>query len=794
MDKTIISLSVKEFVDFAFKQGDIDNSGKGGNALEKASLGTQIHKEIQKKLKKDNFSAEHELEISYETEGFTFNIKGRADAVSKDIPAIYEIKTNSCAFENLKKSELSCNKAQAMCYAYIYALHNKIDKINIKLIYINTKIYEEKTLDYSFSFEELDSFFKQGVNVFLSFLNNKKAYIKLRDASISKLNFPFETYRKGQKQMIASVYKAIEKGIKLYAVAPTGIGKTISSIYPCVKSLKNGNCKNIFYLTAKTTTRKIASDTVKLLQQNGLVIRCITLYAKNKLCLLQKPQCYPENCPYANNYFTNAKNAVLYSLDKYSNIVKEDLFEIAEKFRVCPFEIALDISLWCDIIICDYNYLFDPFSYLQRYFSKENNSMNSKYVFLIDETHNLVDRGRDMFSAYISLEQFKTQSQLIKNIYPPLSKSLKSVSNYLKKLQKDFSEEETNFISYEKIDEKLFKKLLKCISNFQEYIEISNQDDIFDSMFEFYFELIKTASLFEMYDKECHKIYFYKNTKNPYYKMFCINPRKLLDKGFSQGVSSVLFSATLTPINYYFDLLDGKENDKKINFPSSFPKENREILIANDITTAYRKREFFYNKVAQYINIVYKSQNGNYFVFFPSYEYMIKIYEIISSAYSDLPVVIQKSNFSEEERENFINIFEKEQNNIGFCVMGGLFSEGIDLPSNKLIGSIIVGTGLPKVGTENLFIKSYYDDTSNETREKGFDYAYTFPGITKVLQSAGRVIRTDSDKGIILLLDERFDNPKYRNLFPEHFFPHKVVNIDNINYYLKEFWKDKKEL
>ena len=550
-----------------------------------------------------------------------------------------------------------------------------------------------------------------------------------------------------------------------------------------MKAMGEGLSDKIFYLTAKTITRTVAASCLDLLREHNLRMKSVLLTAKEKMCFCEEVNCNPEACPYAKGHFDRVNDAVFEILNTDNDqMSREALQEHAIKWQVCPFELSLDVSSWVDTVICDYNYAFDPRAHLKRFFYE---GAKEDYIFLIDEAHNLVERARNMYSASVCKEDFLELKRLLKGKAPKVEKQLNKSNTHLLELKRECEH-------YEILKDinALYLQLLSLSGEIQEYLEIAEDAEIKKSVTEFYLNLRTFLNTYDVLD-ESYTIYSQMCPDGKFrLNLFCIHPANRLKEYLQHGRGCVFFSATFLPIQYYKELLSGEIEDYAVYATSCFPSENQLIFIGNDVTSKYSRRgQREYEKISRYIEETVKNRKGNYFVFFPSYEMMENVYGAFaaSGVARECICKLQGINMSEEEREQFLAEFEKGQGKslLGFCVMGGIFSEGIDLTEEKLIGAIIVGTGLPKVCTEREILKQYFD-----TRGLGgFDYAYLYPGMNKVLQSAGRVIRTATDKGCILLLDERFARNEYKRLFPREWKQPVFGNISDLSNILQNFWE-----
>ena len=600
-----------------------------------------------------------------------------------------------------------------------------------------------------------------------------------RNSSIRLVEFPF-SYREGQREVAAAVYRTILRKKKLFLQAPTGVGKTISTLFPSVKAIGEGLGEKIFYLTAKTITRTVAEQAFRILGEQGLQMKVITLTAKEKICKCEETECNPVSCPYAKGHFDRVNDAVYDLIMNYNEITRDVIENQSEKYMVCPFEMSLDVSLWVDAVICDYNYAFDPTAHLKRFFSE---NAGKKYIFLVDEAHNLVERGREMYSARLYKEDFLELKKMMRVKEPILSKKADEVNRQFLLLKRECEE----YRVLESVSH-LAIKLMNLLAEMERFFEKSSESDKRDQVLELYFKVREFLNIHDILD-ENYVIYSeYQQDGRFMVKLFCVNPAVNLQAYLEYGIGTVFFSATLLPVRYYKKLLSIETDDYAIYADSPFPKDSRLLLIGRDVSTRYTQRgPEMYRRIASYIVGAADAKKGNYMVFFPSYRVMEEVHSVFSEKCGKISSAVQSPFMSEEDREVFLKEFDeiREESFVGFCVMGGIFSEGIDLPEDKLIGVIIVGTGLPQVCNEREIVKQYFSGIGSD----GFEYAYLYPGMNKVLQSAGRVIRTEKDRGLILLLDERFSTGRYRELFPREWSNARHCTAESLTSYMQEFWE-----
>ncbi|NLL81958.1 MAG: ATP-dependent DNA helicase [Tissierellia bacterium] len=776
MDKNIIKISVRNLVEFVLRSGDIDNSFM---SMARAVEGTRAHQKLQKSYGHE-YKAEVSLKHVVEYEQFTILLEGRADGIitydGKTI--IDEIKSTSKELESIEANYNPLHWAQAKIYAYIYGVQNKLDNINIQLTYVNIETEECKKFLKEFTNTEIEEFFYNIINMYIEWSNLTFDWSNIRDSTIKKLDFPFKEYRKGQRELAVAIYTTIEERKKLFAQAPTGIGKTMSTLFPSIKAIGQGLASKVFYLTAKTITREAPKSSMMLLMERGLRAKTLIITAKDKICTNDEVKCNPRDCKAARGHYDRVNDAIMDIFLNEDLMTRELVISYALKHNVCPFEFSLDISLWCDIIICDYNYVFDPQVYLRRFFDIETND----YVFLIDEAHNLVDRSREMFSVEINKAHFLDIKDIFVDKYKGISKQIHKCNKLINTIKKDLEIEE-EYYQEEEVTELYypFKRLVTLMEPW--LIEEKNHPE-YEGVLDFYFNLNTFLKISDYYDD--HYVTSFENYGRDFIiKLYCVDSSYLLKNALMRARASMFFSATLTPLKYHMNLLGGNDNDYYIKLSSPFPKENLLMLIDDKVSTRYKDRQDTYIDLVTDIEKLVRGKRGNYFVFFPSYAYMGKVYEIIIDRNEDLNIILQESNMSERQREDFLQEFNEVDNLVAFAVMGGIFSESIDLIGDRLIGAVIVGVGLPQICFERNIIREYFDKIMGE----GFNYAYTYPGMNKVMQAGGRVIRSEDDKGVILLIDDRYRTNIYRKLLPQEWSHYKKIgNPIDLEGLLKEFW------
>lgn len=777
-----VRISVRNLVEFILRTGDLDSTFIGSS---RAVDGTRIHQKIQKN-KGEDYLPEVSLKHTFEYRDMTITLEGRADGIIKnnDEIIIDEIKSTTRDIEGIDENYNPLHMAQVKCYAYIYAKQNEIPIIGVQLTYCQVETGKIKYILNEYSLKELESFFYSLIEKYYVWAKFTKDWSEKRDKSIKELTFPFLHYRRGQRELAVAVYRTISQKKNIFLQAPTGIGKTISTIFPGVKAVGEKLISKIFYLTAKTITSSVALEAFNKMEGKGLQFKVATITAKDKICFKDKPTCNGEQCEFAKGHFDRV-NEVIMKILKRENLINRIVIEkYSKEYKVCPFELSLDLTLWADCVICDYNYVFDPRVYLKRFFD----AGKEDYLFLIDEAHNLVDRGREMFSAELTKEEFLNGKKLTKNSSSKLYKIFNKLNSYMLDMNKKCNED--GFYMQKEEPLEIYPYLRNLVNEGEEWLKGNEKGEGYEEILQIYFNVLAFLRISEFYDGK-FVTYVEKEGKNSKLKLFCLNPANLLNMAIKRGRSGIFFSATLTPIKYFKDILGGDKDDYSMRFESPFSIKNRALMIASNISTRYKNRENSVRKIVDYIKAFIKIKKGNYLVFFPSYKYMDMVLEVFEKEYNDVKIIVQNSFMKEEEREEFLNNFyeEGEKTLVAFSVLGGIFSEGIDLKGERLSGAIIVGVGLPQIGFERNIIMNHF----NEENNCGYEYSYMYPGMNKVLQAAGRVIRSEKDIGAILLIDDRFASKNYQKLFPREWMNNFIVrSSDDIEKILGEFWKSKK--
>ncbi|KMJ58225.1 hypothetical protein AB685_09945 [Bacillus sp. LL01] len=758
-----LSVSVRKLVEFVMMGGSIDSRFTGANVMHE---GTKTHQRLQGNRGED-YEKEVHLSIDIPLNGYALHIEGRCDGIYRTDKQVIieEIKTTARDLSAITEQDFPTYWAQLKMYAYIYCLKHNLETITVHMVYAKRSSFEERTFKKEYRVTELSGFVQEVTQAYIEFHKNLLAFNEARTESIRNMNFPYTSYRTGQRDLAKAVYKTIMEEKRLFAKAATGIGKTIATIFPAVMSLQKGTPEKIMYLTAKTITRLVAEEAFRLLMDKGLAIKVVTITAKDKICFQEETICQKEFCPYADGHYDRLKDGIIDILQNEQLMNRETIERYAQKHRLCPFEFSLDLALFADVVICDYNYFFDPKVKLQRWgdFHKET-------VLLVDEAHNLVDRSREMFSANLTKSVFLQASREVKNLDKELFKKIKAVNDALLKWKKEMLVS-NDFVFEEKPDH-LVEVLTEAVEACEQWLVRHPSGMAHEEVLTAYFEGQDFLRIAKEYD-ERYKTIVSIFQSEVLVKLACMDSSAAIKRLTSKTVATVFFSATLHPLGYFQTVLGGERNDYHLSIPTPFKPEQLEVY-AKKVSTKYKDRESSVILIIDAIREVFHAKEGNFLIFFPSYEYLTLVFEAYKeyAVEDSIETVLQQPVMTEEEREDFLLNFSADRKGtfIAFAVLGGIFSEGIDLKGDRLKGVGIVGVGLPRLSPERNVMKEYFQELGHN----GFDFAYVYPGMNKVQQAGGRLIRSEEDTGFILFLDDRYFQPKYRNLLPpewQHFTP-----------------------
>lgn len=782
-DKHRVRVSVRNLVEFILRSGDLDNRR---GAADKTAMqeGGKIHRKLQGRMGSE-YQAEVSLLCTFVRNDIEITVEGRADGIitEGDKITVDEIKA---VYRDVKLMEqpVQIHLAQAKCYAYMYGIQHQLQVLHVRMTYCQIETEQLRYFYETYTIEELTQWFDELLGQYEKWISFQVQWQKERNASVQKLHFPF-SYRKGQQELVSGVYRTIEQKKRIFVQASTGAGKTIATIYPAVQAVGKGMADKLFYLTAKTITRTVALETIELLRQQQLRWKSIVITAKEKICFCEEVNCNPESCLYAKGHFDRVNDCVYELVCKEDGITQELLIAYAKKYRVCPFELSLDAALWVDTVVCDYNYAFDYDVCLKRFFGESN---KEKFIFLIDEAHNLVERARKMYSAELCKEDVLALKRQVRFYSRRLERLLDACNKKLLEWKRTCESYEV--MNMQTIGE-LTVSLVRLMSEMEVFLEEEEEEDIRRTVLEFYFQIRHFLNIYDLADDN-YVPYKEFDGERFFVRLFCVNPSGNLNQFLEKGRAAVFFSATLLPVSYYMKLLSGNKDDYAVYTQSMFREKHRRVFIATDVSSRYNRRnEREYKKIADYIEQMFDIKLGNYILFFPSYIYMQAVYEIFLSKGLKVDTIIQDSRMDETAREAFLQEFQKEHpyGLAAFCVLGGIFGEGIDLRREQLIGAVIVGTGMPQIGTERELLQEYFENCMG----RGFDYAFRYPGFNKVLQAAGRVIRTEEDCGIIVLLEERLQAQEYAGLFPREWTKVELCSRFTFREQVEAFWEKLQE-
>jgi DNA excision repair protein ERCC-2 len=775
--KHSIRISVGALAQCVLSSGDLSSGFLGST---RPGDGIAAHRKIQNS-RGEEYLREVTVTHSVEIRDFVLEVNGKIDGIIHlpDHVIIEEIKTTHLSLDHFDRHDNPLHWSQLKIYAYIYSLQEGLEKIDAQLTYYQLDSDGVKEIRRRFTRDDLESHFLEACEHYVGQVEAFDAWCALRDEAIRQLTFPFADYRPGQRQMATAVYRKIQDGGQLIIQGATGIGKTMAVLFPAIKALAEGHAEKIFYLTARTTGRVIAEKTLDELRAGGLRLRSVTLTAKDKICFRPDAACSPEECEYARGYYDRFETS-LNEFFRQDAITREVIEQTAGTHRLCPFESSLDLSLWADCIICDYNYVFDPKVYLRRFFLEQGGD----YVFLIDEAHNLVDRAREMFSAEIQKTVVLETRRPLKEELPEIHKSLGKINAWLLGTARECTES-GGFLAEKKQPSDLYPLLEKFLSITDRWLSLNIKKPYREALSDLYFSIKGFLRISEHYD-DSYATMFMKIGRDLRIKLFCMDPSVHLERVLKRCKTAVFFSATMTPAHYFMKVLGCDESADGLEIPSPFPTENLCLLLAGGISTLYRQRAVTKSKVTRMIDAAVGEKQGNYLIFFPSYEYMKMVHNEFQEIHPGTETIVQTYGLTEDERDRFLQRFSEKNHDtlVGFVVMGGIFGEGIDLVGDRLSGAVVVGVGLPAISPERELIRSYFA----EREQAGFEYSYVYPGMNRVLQAAGRVIRSENDRGVVLLIDKRFSNPHYRGLLPKTWRPFHVRNETELKNVLEDFW------
>ena len=766
------TIAVRELAYFICQSGNLTSEFFSNRDMQAGIDAHRHHQRSYNEKSRAEVYIKQELNINDEC----YSLNGIIDGVlniNEEI-IIEEIKSTTHDLDEITTDYHQEHMAQLKIYGYLYAMKNNMDMIHLRLTYVSIVDYSEKSFDVVLSQNELEDFTFNVLEKYINWLNLLDESARLKEETIKSIKFPFVNKRPGQHNLMKATYHALMNDEILYAIAPTGIGKTMATLFSALKSLKKND--KLFYLTAKGSGKNAPIDAVKLLSSQGLKIKTIDITAKRKICNKGEKNCNPDECPFAIGFFDRL-TAATFDIFLHNDIYSADIItEYSNKYKICAFEYQLYLSYFCDIVISDYNYVFDPKAHLVRYFEDDT----YKPKILVDEAHNLISRSKEMYSSLISEADIRKLRAKLNGYKPSIRQDCNRILEIFDSYREHLALKATycDTVPNNNLTTYMNQLKLKCDQIFDENKKIKDKDEAIDS----YLKIIDFIRTSEYYGPT-HRTIVKLINDTVYIHYYCLDASRFILDTIKESIHGIVFfSATLYPIEYHANLLTSGEG-KYLNLPSPFDPMNLDIIINNSVSTKYKNRIDSIDTIIETIETVTDSKPGNYIVFFPSYQYMKMVTDVLGE--TDYEVIVQDSSLSDSSKQEIIELFKTTRNTkVGFFVMGGAFSEGIDFIGDALSGVIIVGVGLPMVCDENNILKDYFEETYHE----GFDYAYTFPGLTKVIQSVGRVIRSESDRGIAILMDERFTYSKYLSLMPPHWINKKVItNTYSLKKELKEF-------
>jgi DNA excision repair protein ERCC-2 len=752
--KNVIKISVRTLAEYVHKSGSIVSGFRTASSF---TEGSRIHREVQKTYNEQDQS-EVFLRTDIEYDGLCFKIEGRCDGLllNDGRTIIDEIKSTSLSLDAIGEDTIPAHWAQAECYGYMYMQDHELDCIDIQLTYVQKSSGETKRFIKTRTYTELTEAIMNMIYVFAPYAKLRLEHELKRNQSIKELEFPFAQYRKGQRQLAGSVYKTIQEKKTIFASAPTGIGKTISTIFPSVKAIGEDQLQKLFYLTAKTTTRHTAEEAFCQLLAKGLHMNVVTITAKDKVCFTEQGICNKEHCVFADGYYDRINVAVIDILQNENSLDRLCIEQYAMKHKICPFEFSLDLAYAADAVICDYNYIFDPKVSLKRLFDDHK----KETVLLVDEAHNLVDRGRDMFSSTLEKTPFLQLKREYKGRNEVIYRISKQLNDFFIKIRKHAEPSKT--IKFKEPLEEFNLLVLEFIDHAEKEL-LREGPGASELLLETYFAAQNWHRISKLFDEQ-FILYAEIQRNEVKIKQFCLDPSYLIRQAGKSFRSRVYFSATLSPMRYYMDMLGGEEDDYVLRIPSPFSSEQSKVMI-QPLSTRFKDRENSIMPIVKALSETIHNQPGNYLIFFPSYLYLNSVLDEWNLDNHGIPTIVQGAGMADAERDAFLESFKSDRTGslVGFAVLGGVFSEGVDLKGDRLNGVIVVGVGLPQIGFERDLIKEHFSATG----KNGYDYAYVYPGMNKVLQAGGRLIRSEKDTGSILLIDDRYLQRKYQTLLPE---------------------------
>lgn len=741
------TVAVRALCEFTAKVGDLDLRFTPSPSAQEGMLG---HRTVASRR-----SAHYQNEVALEGLYQQLTVRGRADGYDPDRNVLEEVKTYRGDLDAQPANHRQLHWAQAKVYGWLMCSKLGLPEIALALVYFDIVSERETVISQVCAADELEAFFNRQCALFLGWAEQQAQQRLARDAASTALAFPHAAFRLGQRTLAESVYKAVSTGRCLMAQAPTGIGKTIGTVFPMLKAMAPQQLDKLFFLTAKTPGRKLALDAVQILHASAdLPLHVLELVARDKACEHLDKACHGDSCPLAKGFYDRLP-AAREAAAKVRLLDQRNLREVALAHGVCPYYLSQEMARWCDMVVADYNYYFD-FGAMLFGLAQLN---QWRVAVLVDEAHNLVERGRAMYSA--DLDQFALKT-LRDSAPEPLKKPLQRLNREWNALHK---EQVTVYQAYASKPDKLLQALALCTSAMGEYFN-DHPQALTGELQGFYFEALQFAKVAELFNEQ---FIFDIAQRDPQAKrrfsrlsLRNVVPAEFIRPRLTAARSSVLFSATLSPRHYYADLLGLPADTAWVDVESPFDAAQLQVHIIDRISTRFVHRQASLAPIVALIAEQFERTPGNYLAFFSSFDYQQQVAQLLAERYPSIPTWHQSRGMAEAERQAFLDQFTQHSRGVGFAVLGGAFGEGIDLPGARLIGAFIATLGLAQLNPVNEQMKLRMGAMFGA----GYDYTYLYPGIQKVVQAAGRVIRTQQDQGVVMLIDDRFAEPKVRPLLP----------------------------
>ena len=742
------TIGVRGMCEFTAKAGDLDlRFTPSPTALE----GIAGHRTVAARR-----SADYQTEVALSGTFHELTVRGRADGYDPTLNQLEEVKTYRGDLDAMPDNHRQLHWAQAKVYGWLLCQQLDLTEITLALVYFNVVSEQETLIRERHTAEQLHAFFNQQCGIFLDWARQEIAHVQGRNAQLTALKFPHADFRTGQRVLAESVYKAVSTGRCLMAQAPTGIGKTIGTVFPMLKAMPGQKLDKVFFLTAKTPGRKLALDALGVLGESApqLKLRVLELVARDKACEYPTNACNGDSCPLAKGFY-NRLPAARREATQQGWLDRAGLREVALRHQICPYYLSQEMARWCDVVIADYNYYFD----LNALLFGLCQFHQWQVAVLVDEAHNMVERARQMYSA--SLDQYNLD--LLRKTAPdPLKKPLNRLNRDWNALHKD---QVAPYQAYPETPGKFIASLNLCVAAFGDYFN-DHPQAANGELQGFYFEAIQFGRIAELFDEH---FLFDISKREPGSKraLSRLTLRNVVPAGFvrprlTAARSTVLFSATLNPRHFYRDLLGLPDTTAWVDVDSPFQRSQLQVQIASHVSTRFNHRQASLAPIVELLAGQFQARPGNYLAFFSSFDYLQQVAQLLVDTHPLIPMWQQSRGMAEADRQGFLERFTPDSQGIGFAVLGGAFGEGIDLPGARLIGAFIATLGLAQVNPVNEQLKQRMGLLFGA----GYDYTYLYPGMQKVVQAAGRVIRGTEDRGVVVLIDDRFAEPRIQQLLP----------------------------